>query len=127
MDSYKIFEEKIKESKHILILSHVNPDGDTLGSMCAVYASILKKYKKKAEMLIFSKLPQNYKFLPYVNEIKTLDMIDKSREYDLVITTDVAALDRVLDAQILFEKAKYRINIDHHRTNDGFGDTTYIE
>lgn len=126
MEQAKKFEQIIKESKNILIISHVNPDGDTLGTMCALRAAIYCQFKKKAEMLILSKLPKIYEFLPNINEVKTLDTIDKSREYDLVITADVASLDRIIDAQVLFNKAKYTINIDHHRTNNGYGDLPIV-
>lgn len=121
------FDRVVKDSKNILIISHVNPDGDTLGTMCALQLAIQKQYKKKAEMLILSKLPKIYEFLPNVHEAKTLDKFDKSREYDLVITVDVASLDRLIEAQVLFDKAKFKVNIDHHRTNNGFGNLSIIE
>lgn len=127
MKKHQEFENIIKSSKNILIISHVNPDGDTLGTMCALYSSILKRYKKKAEMLILSKLPKIYEFLPNINEAKHLDQLDKSREYDLVITVDVASLDRLIDAQILFDRAKYTVNIDHHKTNNCFGNLAFVE
>lgn len=121
------FDTAIKKSKNILILSHVNPDGDTLGTMCALRSAIYNRHKKKAEMLILSKLPKVYEFLPNIREAKSIDMFDKSREYDLVIAVDVASLDRLIDAQILFEKAKFSINIDHHRTNNEYGHLAIVE
>lgn len=127
MKEYQEFDNIVKNAKNILIMSHVNPDGDTLGSMCALYATILKQYKKKAEMLILSKLPKVYEFLPNILGAKTLDKFDKSREYDLVVSVDVASIDRLVDAQILFEKAKYNINIDHHRTNNNYGKLAIVE
>lgn len=127
MKKYQDFDQKVKESKNILIISHVNPDGDTLGTMCALRSAIYNQYKKKPEMLILSKLPKIYEFLPNIKEAKTLDKFDKSREYDLVITVDVASLDRIIDAQILFEKAKFTVNIDHHRTNNNYGDLAFVE
>jgi phosphoesterase RecJ-like protein len=127
MQKYQEFERIIKSSKNILIISHVNPDGDTLGSMCALNSAIQKRYKKKAEMLILSKLPKVYEFLPNILDAKHLDQLDKSREYDLVITVDVASLDRLIDAQIFFERAKYTINIDHHITNNCFGTLSFVE
>lgn len=127
MKEYQEFDSVVKNSKNILIMSHVNPDGDTLGCMCALYSTILKHYKKKAEMLILSKLPKVYEFLPNISEVKSLDKFDKSREYDLVIAVDVASIDRLVDAQILFEKAKFSINIDHHRTNNHYGDLAIVE
>lgn len=126
-NSVKKFEEVIKSSKNILIISHVNPDGDTLGTMCALYCAILNQFKKKAEMLILSKLPKIYEFLPHIKEAKTLDAIDKSREYDLVVAVDVASIDRLIESQVIFDKAKYTINIDHHRTNDRYGKLSIID
>jgi len=44
-----------------------------------------------------------------------------------VVSVDVAAIDRLVDAQIFFEKAKFSVNLDHHGTNNGFGDFAIIE
>ena len=48
-------DDSIKKSKNILIITHVNPDGDALGSMIALRDLIYNHYKKKAEMMIVSK------------------------------------------------------------------------
>lgn len=117
----------IKSSKNILITSHINPDGDTLGSMCGMYSLIEQNFKKKCDMLLVSKLPKMYEFIPNVKLAKHLENYDKSREYDLVINVDVAALDRLCDGQILFDKAKKTINIDHHKTNIGYADLNFVE
>mgnify|MGYP002856665081 CR=1 FL=1 len=117
----------IKSSKNILIISHVNPDGDTLGSMCGLYSAILKKYKKKCDMLAVSKLPDVYSYMPNYKLVKSLDNIDKSREYDLVINVDIAALDRICDGKILFDKAKKTVNIDHHKTNNSYADFNFVD
>lgn len=116
----------IKASKNILIISHINPDGDTLGSMCALYSAIKDNYKKTCDMLTVSKIPAVYGFLPNIDKVKFLDDIDKSRVYDLVINIDVAAIDRICDAKILFDKAKFTVNIDHHKTNNGYANLNFI-
>lgn len=116
----------IKASKNILIISHLNPDGDTLGSMCGMYSAIKDNFKKKADMLLLSKVPSVYEFLPYINEAKLLDLYDKSREYDLVIDVDIAAYDRMCEASILFEKAKFTVNIDHHKTNNSYAKMNFV-
>ena len=115
----------IKNSKKILLLSHVNPDGDTLGSMCAMYSMIYERFKIKADMNVVSNIPFNYKFLPNINLAERY--YDQSLVYDLVITLDVAAIDRVRDSKIFFDKAKCTVNIDHHKTNPNFGDYQIIE
>ena len=117
----------IKSSKNILITSHVNPDGDTLGSMCGMYELIKTNFKKKSDMLIVSKLPDKYTFIPNVKLAQHIEEIDKSREYDLVINVDIAAIDRICDGKILFEKAKHTVNIDHHKTNNSYAELNFVE
>ena len=124
---YSKLNDIIKSSKNILIVSHVNPDGDTLGSMCGIYSAILDNFKKRSDMLVVSKVPAVYEFIPFIDNVKTLDDIDKSREYDLVINVDVAAIDRICDGKILFDKAKSTVNIDHHKTNIAYADLNYID
>ena len=118
-------DDIIKSAKKILLLSHVNPDGDTLGSMCAMYSMIEKRFKKKADMSIVSNVPFNYKFLPNID--KAQRYFDASLVYDLIITLDVAAIDRVRDAKIFFDRGKCRVNIDHHKTNPNYGDYNIID
>jgi len=116
----------IKNSKNILLVSHINPDGDTLGSVCGMYSVIKDNYKKKCDMVCVSEIPSTYKFIPYIDEVKSISEFDLSREYDLVITLDVASLDRCADAQVLFERAKVGVNIDHHKTNPGYADYNLV-
>ena len=118
-------DDIIKSAKKILLLSHVNPDGDTLGSMCALYSMIYNRFKKKADMSVVSNIPFNYKFLPNIDFAQRY--YDQSLVYDLVIALDVAAIDRVRDAKIFFDKAKCRVNIDHHKTNPNYGDFNLVE
>ncbi|MGN0031096.1 MAG: bifunctional oligoribonuclease/PAP phosphatase NrnA [Candidatus Gastranaerophilaceae bacterium] len=117
----------IKNSKNILLVSHINPDGDTLGSMCAMHTIIKENYKKNADMTAVSQIPSIYKFLPDIDSVKQISEIDQSREYDLVINLDIAAPDRSTDAQTLFNKAKKTVNIDHHKTNPNYADINIVE
>ena len=117
-------EEFIKNSKKILIMSHINPDGDALGSTSSMYTTIYDNFKKKPDILIIGHLPNNYKFLPNID--KGVFNFNSSMVYDLVITLDVASLDRLSNAKILFDKAIKTINIDHHKTNNKFGDINVV-
>ncbi len=118
-------EELIKNSKKILIVSHINPDGDAIGSVCSMYTTIYDNFKKKSDILVVGHLPNSYKFLPNIDKAEF--KFDDSMVYDLVITLDVAALDRLSNAKILFEKAKATINIDHHKTNNEFGNINVVK
>jgi len=119
-------DSSIKKSKNILLVSHINPDGDTLGSMCGLYSLVKDNYRKKCDMVCVSDIPVNYKFIPNIDDVKNISEFDLSREYDLVVTLDVASLDRSADAQKLFERAKTTINIDHHQTNPSYADINFV-
>lgn len=117
-------EELIKNSKKILIVSHINPDGDAIGSVSSMYTTIYDNFKKKSDILVIGHLPNCYKSLPNIDKAEF--KFNDSMVYNLVITLDVASLDRLSNAKILFDKAVKTINIDHHKTNNGFGDINVV-
>lgn len=124
MDS-KSFKETIENAGSILILSHVNPDGDTLGSMCALYQIIKNNFNLHADMVYNGIIPEIYNFLPGIDKAKKPSEIE-NKTYDLAIAVDIAAKDRMTDALPLFENAKVKMNIDHHKTNINYGDVNFV-
>lgn len=118
-------EDIIKNSNKILIISHINPDGDALGATFALYSAIYDRYKKKCDVCTLTYTPPLYKFLPYFDVGK--HNFDTSLVYDLVITADVAAIDRIGDMKPIFDRACKTINIDHHKTNNNFGDYNFVD
>ncbi len=118
-------DDIIKRASKILITSHINPDGDTLGTMCALYGGIKENFKKPVDMYIASKLPYMYRDLPFITLAK--NNYDKSLIYDLVISVDIAAKDRMGEIVELFDKACMTINLDHHKTNPGYGKINIID
>ncbi len=115
----------IKSAKKILLISHINPDGDTLGSICGLAALIKENFKKECDLLV-DNLPASYEFLPGIKGAKFYSTIDKSLVYDLVVTVDVAALDRMGEAKVFFDKAAVTLNIDHHATNNSFAQNNIV-
>lgn len=122
--NYEKIKEVIQEAKKVLIISHVNPDGDALGSTCGLYSAIYHNLKKRCDICTLTYVSPIYKFLPNIEYAKHI--YDTSIVYDLVITVDVAAIDRISDMKPLFDRAKTTINIDHHKTNNNFGDYNYV-
>ncbi len=117
---------KIKEAKKVLIISHVNPDGDTLGAMCALKLAL----GEKADMLVQTSKKVSsheiYDFLPDIKSAKTLVNVEDI--YDAVICVDVAARDRIVErAKKIFDKSPLTINFDHHKTNNGFAKYNLID
>ena len=118
-DLFKQAFEKIKEAKSIVLISHINPDGDALGSSLSVYP-ILKKMGKK--VVVFNKtkpLPQYLDFLPNFN--KVTDKLPES--FDLMISFDCGSFDRLG----IEKKPSFLINFDHHISNTKYGDINIID
>lgn len=124
--NYQDFKENIIKADDIIIFSHVNPDGDTLGSMIALYLIIKNNYKKEPVMVVAGEIPDIYCFLPQIDKAVTFDKIEKNKVFDLAIAIDVAAKDRMGAGVPIFDRAKVKMNIDHHKTNNGYGDYALI-
>jgi len=115
---YKKIWNKIKESNNIVLISHVNPDGDALGSSLSIY-NILKKMGKNVKIVNTTDLPSYLDFLPNYNKVtKTLP-----KKIDLMISFDCGSFDRLG----IEEKPEFLINIDHHISNTNYGDINLIE
>ncbi len=128
MDTIKKLVEAVKKSKNIAILSHVGPDGDTLGSMLALAAMIEQENtNKNVQRLIVGKVPDVYKFLPDVESVVTVDNPQILGSYDLVITSDCAAIDRLGESIEIFRNAKLTANVDHHVSNNNFADINIVD
>ncbi len=112
--------EEIKKANTIVILTHETPDGDAIGSSLGMLLA-LEKLGKKAD-LIMTSYARTFDFLPNVNEIKSESSIE---EYDLAISLDCATFKR-LDNREYFENAKKTIVIDHHGSNNMYGDINYV-
>ena len=124
--NYQDFTKNIVEADDIVIFSHVNPDGDTVGSMVALYQIIKNNYKKEPVMVVAGDIPDIYKFLPDISKAVTFDKISKDKVFSLAIAIDIAAKDRMGMGTAIFDRAKVKMNIDHHKTNNGFGDYSLI-
>lgn len=115
--------EVIDKADNILILPHILPDGDTIGSSIALYLA-LKKIGKHPFILLNEELPYNIQFLPCEH---VFNEVDESLSFDLVISTDCSDLDRLGDRNEYVYRAKNSLNIDHHITNTYFADINIVD
>ncbi|MBI5328409.1 MAG: bifunctional oligoribonuclease/PAP phosphatase NrnA [Deltaproteobacteria bacterium] len=121
------FEQVINEIKNgqtFLISSHVNPEGDAVGSTLAL-AIGLKELNKDVTAYLYDPVPKVFEFLPFAD--KVVNRINEDKIYDAVLVVDCGQKDRLGED---FNKIKNKgklINIDHHTTNDCFGDINVID
>jgi phosphoesterase RecJ-like protein len=94
-----------------LIVGHVNPDGDCLGSMCALGLG-LRQLGKQVVMLSMEGVPDLYRFLPGADQIVTEAPLRMGCE--VAITVDCDGLERVGDALDAVRSCGALIDVDHH-------------
>lgn len=96
--------ELIKKSKNIFLTTHVNPDGDALGSILAFYL-VLKKLGKNVTAVSPTQAPQVFDFLPNINDITS----EFSGTKDFIVTLDLTNTD--------IDKLGYKKNIEKNKIN----------
>lgn len=115
---------QLRQSDRILIVSHVNPDGDAVASLVAVSLA-LEKWGKRTTMYNESPIPAVYRFLPAADRIHR--RIERPSDYDALVILDCSSMDRI--GSLAAESGRFpcTINIDHHLSNTGYGDLCHID
>ena len=116
-------EELLQGAKKVALSGHIRPDGDCVGSVMSVYQYI-KKNMPEIELKAFLETPSSV--FDCIEGVEDIDSsMDTTEEYDVFIAMDCTA-DRLGNAQNIFNRAKTRINIDHHVSNQGCGDINIV-
>lgn len=113
--------EVINKAKKIGIFTHVNPDGDAIGSSMALYLG-LKQLHKEVDV-IADEYSKCFNFLSNLENIKK----EGSKDYDLCIALDCATKGRLYDPNNSFDASMTNASIDHHASNTFFANYNYIE
>lgn len=84
--------ELIKKSENIIIFTHINPDGDALGSLLA-FQMVLKKLGKNVMSITSSKIADVFSFLPKINEIG--NQFDGVRDFIINLDLSSTSIDKL--------------------------------
>ena len=113
----------INTADKICIAGHKAPDGDCIGSTMALY-TFLKLFNKTITVLIDGIIPYNYK--AFVDESSISKNYD-NEQFDLLFVLDSSDEKRLGKFESVLKNSKKTVVIDHHKTNNGFGDINIIE
>ena len=117
---YSEAKERIEASRHITIVGHLNPDADALGTALGLWW-VFKALSKRTDVVFKSRpLPQNLSFLPGFEKIRS----EVNQKSDLLVSVDCGSFDRL---GVEKPENAFLINIDHHRSNTGYGDINIVE
>jgi bifunctional oligoribonuclease and PAP phosphatase NrnA len=113
-------KSQIKKTRNILVVSHLRPDGDAIGSLLGVGLSLIN-HGKEVQMVISDGIPENFKFLSGSELIST----KPDGKVDYIIVVDSSDLLRT--NSVLKGYGTPDLNIDHHKTNTYFAKNNLIE
>lgn len=125
MSDLAVAAERIRESGSLALACHIGPDGDALGSMIG-FGLAAREHGKEVVASFGSPfdVPGNLRFLP-------TDLLVAPSEFpeqpETMIVFDAGSPDRLGELGSNAGKAATLIVIDHHMTNDGFGDISLID
>jgi phosphoesterase RecJ-like protein len=111
---------RFSSASRILIVSHVRPDGDAIGSMLALGLALLDM-GKQVQMVLADGVPEGFKHLPGSEQIQGF----AQGEFDLIVTVDCSDIKRVGAALQGYRNPD--IVIDHHLTTEAFGTLMLVE
>ncbi|MBS3750372.1 MAG: bifunctional oligoribonuclease/PAP phosphatase NrnA [Anaerolineales bacterium] len=114
------FSEKIQSANRILIVSHIRPDGDAVGSLLGL-GLVLEEMGKKVNTVLEDGVPLTFHFLYGHQRVYK----DAAGVYDLVIVVDCSDVSRV--GSVLDEIGQPDVNIDHHPTNTMFASLNIVQ
>lgn len=115
--------KRIHQAERILLMSHVDPDGDAVGSLLGL-GHALRRLGKACMLSMPEPVPSKYRFLPESDAITTLPQ----GAFDLYVSLDCSDTLRLGHLYpVIREAGAPLINIDHHITNNGFGSINWVD
>ncbi len=116
--------ETIRRHHRFMVTSHINPEGDALGSALGL-ASLLKRLGKKVTLANQGGIPKAFAFFPRLAPVLSGPRRPVSAE--VAMTVDVPLLSRTGSISRLIRRIPLLVNIDHHVSNQRFGDINWVD
>lgn len=118
----KQIHQTLLKAENILIISHKNPDGDTLAAACALM-QYLRSINKPHTAFCATAINKNLAFLPHLEYFAADPLIFQNHRFDIIVIFDsgdllYAGVDEPLQN---LSYSPTLINIDHHPTNEFYG------
>lgn len=117
----------IQDNDSFLITTHVNPDGDGVGSACAL-ADLLRNMGKRVRFVCDGTFPEKFKFLNFHGIQESFDSNQDYSDIKVVIMVDAHSAERLGNvAQIFARQDVVKVIIDHHPPQKEYGGNCVID
>lgn len=121
----EILREMIGDARTAVIVGHIRPDGDCVGSCLGMYNYLSDNYKDMKVRIFLEPPSGKFSYLKNFDRIEHELTGDLSP--DLCLCLDSSDRERLGTYDILFQRAKRTVCIDHHITNGGFAMVNRVE
>lgn len=123
----KTIKSEIEKVEKVLINCHRGPDSDSVGSALAL-SQVLKEMGKEVTVVCPSDLPSDLKFLKGANEVIRVNFTSFDfSNFELFVILDSSNYSLVTGLKDSAEPSIKSIVIDHHASNDKFGDINLVD
>ncbi len=111
---------ELRGAKTVAIVSHRDPDPDTVGSAIALGLA-LETLGKRVTLHCADPVPDGARFLTYADKVQATP---PGKDVDLVVTVDFGSIER---AKFALPAGPRTLNIDHHASNDHFAKVNLVD
>lgn len=120
-----LLKEIIGDAKTVVLLGHIRPDGDCIGSCLGLYNYLAEQFPDLLVDLYLDNPPEKFAYLTNFSQIRKAEQAGKI--YDLCITLDSSDTERLGIFFPYFKTAARTFCLDHHITNRGFAQRNYVQ
>ncbi len=125
-DALKRIDSALGKARRVLVLSHVDPDGDAIGTQLAL-AEYLRSLGKDIVLLRESPVPDKYLFLRGAGEIPLVDELPRHDSFDTAVVLECPTPARTGRGAEFIGDDTTVINIDHHPDNRIAADINWLD
>ncbi|MBL8047703.1 MAG: bifunctional oligoribonuclease/PAP phosphatase NrnA [Chthonomonas sp.] len=116
------FRARLESASSVLVVSHLNPDGDAIGSSLAV-SFYLDQLGIKHEVLNQNESPLNLRWMPGIDRLKT----ETRRKHEVAVVLDLNTFDRLGRVHDAVMATDSILLVDHHVPQDEIGDLRIVD
>lgn len=125
MHAAKEIHQHLKKAEKVAIVPHQNPDGDAIGSATAFY-EYLTELGKQAVIFCVTPMSNKLNFVSRTTKVYSDPQYLLDPEVDTIVTLDSGDLAYAGISELIKERSFTIINIDHHATNEGYGNLNLV-
>lgn len=120
-----ILTDALNGKKTVVILGHVNPDGDCVGSCLGMYHYLTENFEDLDVTVYLQSLSRKFEYIKGYTSVCT--EFEPEKCFDLCITLDASDVKRLGVFAPYLEHASYSLCIDHHVTNVGIANVNVVD